>query len=72
MATRNRLLLDNGLVNKHYRGNGYSGYNRRKILRWIKMDIRDIGWGGMDWFDLAQGGDRWPVLVNMVMNPGVP
>jgi hypothetical protein len=32
------------------------------------MDLRDIGWGGMDWIDLAQDRDRWRALVNTVMN----
>jgi hypothetical protein len=43
--------------------------------RWennIKMDFREIGWGGMDWIDLAQDGDQWRALVNMVMNVQVP
>jgi hypothetical protein len=31
------------------------------------MDLREIGWGGMDWIDLAQDRDQWRVLVNMVM-----
>jgi hypothetical protein len=35
------------------------------ILRWI---LRDIGYGGMDWIDLAQDVDQWRALVNMVMN----
>jgi hypothetical protein len=42
--------------------------------RWednIKRD-REIGWGGMDWFELAQDGDQWRALVNMVMNIQVP
>jgi hypothetical protein len=30
----------------------------------IKMDLRDIGWDGMDWIDLAQNRDRWRALVN--------
>jgi hypothetical protein len=34
----------------------------------IKMDLRDIRWGGMDWIDLAQDGDQWRAIVNMVMN----
>jgi hypothetical protein len=34
----------------------------------IKIVLRDTGWGGMDWIDLAQDRDRWRVLVNMVMN----
>ena len=43
--------------------------------RWednIKMDLQEVGCGGMDWIDLAQGRDRWWTLVNSVMNLGVP
>jgi hypothetical protein len=32
------------------------------------MDLREIGWDGMNWIDLAQGRDQWRALVNMVMN----
>jgi hypothetical protein len=34
----------------------------------IKMDLREIGWGGMGWINLAQERDKWRALVNMVMN----
>jgi hypothetical protein len=36
------------------------------------MCLREIGLGGMDWIDLAQGRDQWRALVNMVMNLKVP
>jgi hypothetical protein len=36
------------------------------------MDLREIGWGGLNWIDLAQDRDKWRVLVNMVMNLRVP
>jgi hypothetical protein len=32
------------------------------------MDLREIGWYGMEWIDLARDGDQWRVLVNTVMN----
>jgi hypothetical protein len=32
------------------------------------MNIREIGWGGMDWIDLAQDRDQWRALVNTEMN----
>jgi hypothetical protein len=32
------------------------------------MDLREIGWDGMDWIDLTQNRDQWRDLVNTVMN----
>jgi hypothetical protein len=34
----------------------------------IKMDLREIAWGGVEWIELAQGRDRWRAVVNAVMN----
>jgi hypothetical protein len=48
---------------------------RRPRRRWednIRMDLREIGWGGMDWIDMAEGRDQWSALVNAVMNLRVP
>jgi hypothetical protein len=37
----------------------------------IKIDLREIGWDGMDWIDLGQNRDQWRALVDTVMNlPG--
>jgi hypothetical protein len=47
----------------------------RPRRRWednIKMDLRDFGWGGIDWINLAQDRDRWRALVNTVMNLRFP
>jgi hypothetical protein len=38
----------------------------------IKMDLRDIGWDGVDWIDMAQDRDQWRALVNTVLNLRVP
>ena len=38
----------------------------------IKMDLREVGWEGMDWIDLDQNRDRLRALVNAVMNLRVP
>jgi hypothetical protein len=41
---------------------------RRRWEDGIKMDLREIGWGGVEWIQLAQDRDRWRALVNEVMN----
>jgi hypothetical protein len=38
----------------------------------IKVDLRERGWGGTDWIDLAQDRDQWRTLVNTVMNIRFP
>jgi hypothetical protein len=38
----------------------------------VKMDLRDIGWGGMDWINLAEDRDQWKALARTVMNLRVP
>jgi hypothetical protein len=38
----------------------------------ILIDLRERGWDGMDWIDLAQDRDKWRALVNTVMNLRVP
>jgi hypothetical protein len=38
----------------------------------IKMDLTEIGWGGMEWINLAQDRDKWRALLNTVMNLQVP
>jgi hypothetical protein len=45
---------------------------RRRWDHNIKIDVRGIGWGGMDWIDVAQDRDQWRALVNTVMNLQVP
>jgi hypothetical protein len=44
------------------------GRPRRRWEDNIKIYLREIGWDGMDWIDLAQDRDQWRALVNTVMN----
>ena len=45
---------------------------RRKWEDNIKMDLQEMGCGGMDWINLAQNRDRWQALVNALMKFQVP
>jgi hypothetical protein len=38
----------------------------------MMVDLRERGWGSMDWIDLAEDRDEWRALVNTVMNFRVP
>jgi hypothetical protein len=47
----------------------------RPKCRWvdnIRMDLGEIGWGGVDWIDVAQDKDKWSALLNMALNLRVP
>jgi hypothetical protein len=48
------------------------GRPRRRWVDNIKIDLREIGWNGGDWINLAQDRDQWRALVNAVINLRVP
>jgi hypothetical protein len=48
------------------------GRSRRRWEDNIKMDLQEVGCGGMDWIDLAQYWDRWRACVNAAMNLRAP
>ena len=48
------------------------GRPRRKWVDNIRMDLKEVGCGYMDWIGLAQDRDKWRTLVSAVMNLGVP
>jgi hypothetical protein len=48
------------------------GRPRRRWENNIKMDLQEVGCGGMDWIELAQDRGTWRAIVNAVMNLRVP
>ena len=48
------------------------GRSRRRWEDNIKLDLQEMGCGGLDWIELAQDRDRWRALVNAVMNFRIP
>jgi hypothetical protein len=48
------------------------GRPRRRWEDNIKMDLREIGFAGVNWIHMAQDRDRWRAIVNTVMNLHVP
>jgi hypothetical protein len=53
-------------------GSRLLGRRKRRCVDNIKMGLREIGWGGMDWTDLAEDKDKWRALVSTVMKLRVP
>ena len=48
------------------------GRPRRRWEDNIRMNLQEVGCGGVDWIELAQDRDRWRAVVNAVMNLRVP
>jgi hypothetical protein len=48
------------------------GRPRRWWVHNFRMDLGEVGWGVVDWIDLAQDRNRWRALVNSVLNLRVP
>jgi hypothetical protein len=48
------------------------GRPRRRWVDTIRMDLGEVGWGDVDWINLAQDRNRWRTLVKSVLNLRVP
>jgi hypothetical protein len=48
------------------------GRQRHRWVDNIKMDLREIGWDGVDWSDMVQDRDQWRALVNKELKLRVP
>jgi hypothetical protein len=44
------------------------GRLRRRWVDTVEINLREIGWDGMDWIELAQDREQWRALVNTAMN----
>jgi hypothetical protein len=53
-------------------GNRPLGRPRRRWVANIRRDLREVGWGDVDWIGLAKNRNRWRALVNSVLNLRVP
>jgi hypothetical protein len=72
------LSTNGGKINAYWifvgktEGKTLVGRPRRRWVDNIQMDLREMGWGGMGWIDLAQDMDQWRAVVYTVMNLRVP
>ena len=57
------MCLGLGLILWYHLSNGKGTWKDN-----IKIDLQEMGWGDMDWTDLAQDRERWLALVNAVVN----
>jgi hypothetical protein len=77
MIKSRRMRLAGYVARMGENGNAYRilvplGRPRRRWVDNIKIYLREIGWDGMDWIDLAQDRDQWRALVKTMINFWVP
>jgi hypothetical protein len=58
-----------GLNNILFKKNNFVASRYTGLWTWTdSLDLREIGWGVLDWIDLAQDRDQWRALVNTILN----
>jgi hypothetical protein len=72
MIEKNSYIFPHRILVGEPEGRRSLGRPGRRWENNIKVDLRQMGWGGMDWIDLAQDSDKWRPLVKTVMNFRVP
>jgi hypothetical protein len=70
-STRQKRMAYKVLVGKK-EGKRLRGRSRRKWEDNIKIDLKEIEWGTVDWINLAEDKDQWRALVNTVIYLWVP
>jgi hypothetical protein len=56
------------ILSKKLERKRHVGRQRRRWEDGLRMDVRKIGWGGVEWIQLAQDRDWWQSFVNAVTN----
>jgi hypothetical protein len=72
VARTRRIRMHKGFWRERQKESSPLGRFSRRWEDNIKMYLREIGWGGVDWINLSEDRNQWMALVNTVMNLRIP